>query len=88
MLKIFFPAFSAFTFMPRKYFKLSIFSLAGKRLPRTESGLVEGNCAVRVGVKTKRVEELEKSGGMKVQKTKAWTWTGAAKMANEDFSHF
>ena len=39
-------------------------SFAGKRIPRTESGLVGGNCA---GCNThkahKRSDELEKSGG-------------------------
>ena len=61
------------------------FSFAGKRIPRTESGLVGGNC---VSCHGRADKELVKSWSMRMQRMRAGTWTGAAKMAYADFSHF
>ena len=70
-------------------------SFAGKRIPRTESGLVGGNCAGCNKHKAHKRkwswsdQELEKSGSTKMRSTGAVeAWTGAAKMAYADFSHF
>ena len=61
------------------------FSFAGKRIPRTESGLVGGNCAGKhahkakswsgAGEECRSDQELEKSGSTKMRSTgavKAW----------------